>query len=134
MDGKPANAFYGIDTENDSIWETLPDFPGIPRIQPVMAAVEHNGKRFVYLFGGFFGGNSENKPAMATEVLRYDTETRVWETVGKQIDEETGAFFSLAGATAMPVDNRYILCLGGVNHDIFLDAITSQHNIANNTQ
>ncbi len=30
----------------------------------------------------------------------------------------------------MPVDNRYILCLGGVNHDLFLYALASQHSIA----
>lgn len=133
VDGKPANTFYCINTKADSGWTALPDFPGLPRVQPVMAAVEHNGKRFVYLLGGFFGGDAQNKPAMATEVLRYDTETRVWETAGKQIDEETGALFSLAGATAMPVDNRYILCFGGVNHAVFLDAVTTQYNIGNDT-
>ena len=42
--------------------------------------------------------------------------------------------FSLGGATAMTFENRYILCLGGVNHDIFLDAITTQYNIGYNSE
>lgn len=133
VNGKPSNALYCIHAKNDSAWKALPDFPGIPRVQPVMAAVKESGKQYVYLLGGFFGGNADNKPAMATDVLRYDVATRSWETVGEQIDAETGKPFSLGGATAMPVDNRYILCLGGVNYNIFLDAITTQYTIGNDT-
>lgn len=131
--GKPANTFYCINTKADSGWTALPDFPGLPRVQPVLAAVEQKNRVFVYLFGGFFGGDSENKPAMATDVLRYNVTAEKWETAGCQVDEKTGEPFSLTGATAMPVDNRYILCFGGVNHAIFLDAVTTQYNIGNDT-
>ncbi|RNC66282.1 cyclically-permuted mutarotase family protein [Proteiniphilum sp. X52] len=133
VNGKPSNAFYCIHAKNDSAWRALPDFPGIPRVQPVMAAMEKDGKHYVYLLGGFFGGNADSKPAMATDVLRYDVAARSWETVGEQIDAETGKPFSLGGATAMPLDNGYILCLGGVNYNIFLDAITRQYAIGNDT-
>ncbi|MDD3969448.1 MAG: kelch repeat-containing protein, partial [Proteiniphilum sp.] len=132
MNGKPANTFYCMDAKTDSGWTVLPEFPGLPRVQPVMAAVEQNNRKFVYLFGGFFGGDTENKPAMASDVLRYDVTARRWETAGCLADDKTGNPFSLTGAAAMSVDNRYILCLGGVNHGIFLDAITAQYNIAHN--
>lgn len=131
--GKPSNSLYCIHVETDSVWTKLPDFPGMPRVQPVLAAIETNGKKYVYLMGGFFGGNVENNPAMATDVLRYDVTEKIWEKVGEQTDAETQKPFSLGGATAMVFDNRYILCLGGVNHDIFLDAITTQYNIGNDT-
>ncbi len=132
VNGKPANTFYCMDAKTDSGWTVLPEFPGLPRVQPVMAAVEQHNRKFVYLFGGFFGGDTENKPAMATDLLRYDVTARQWETAGCLADDKTGKPFSLTGATAMPVDNRYILCLGGVNHAVFLDAITAQYHIANN--
>ena len=131
--GKPSNSLYFINAKADTAWTKLPDFPGIPRVQPVLSAVEKRGKIFVYLLGGFFGGNAAEKPAMATDVLCYDVSAQTWEKVGEKIDPTTKNPFSLGGATAMPVDNRYILCLGGVNHTIFLDAITTQYNIGYDT-
>lgn len=133
VDGMPSNAFYCIDIRNDSAWTALPDFPGIPRVQPVMAAVEEEGKTHVYLMGGFFGGDTKRKPAMATDVLRFDFTTQKWEKTGEQTDPDTEKPFSLGGATATTLENRYILCLGGVNHDIFLEAVTTQYNIAHSS-
>lgn len=132
VNGSPSNALYAINLKTDSAWAVLPAFPGTPRVQPLMAAVEDEGKIYVYLLGGFFGGDATQKPAMATTVWRYDISTEEWTKAADQIDPATQRPFSLGGATAMPVHNRYILCLGGVHHDIFLDAITTQYNIAHN--
>jgi len=129
VNGSPSNALYSINLKTDSVWTELPAFPGTPRVQPVMAAVEDEGKIYVYLLGGFFAGDATQKPAMATTVLRYDISTEEWTKVADQADPATQKPFSLGGATAMPVNNRYILCLGGVHHDIFLDAITTQYHI-----
>lgn len=131
--GKPSNSVYSIDASFDRQWSRLPDYPGLPRVQPVMAAVENEGQVFVYLMGGFFGGDAHTPPAMATEVLRYSVADKVWEVVAKQWDEETDLPFSIGGAVAMPVNNWLILCLGGVNHDVFLNAIQSQYAIANDS-
>lgn len=129
--GQPSNSLYFINAKTDTTWTKLPDFPGTARVQPIMASIEKEGKTFVYLLGGFFGGNVTEKPTMATDVLRYDVAAQKWEKVGEQIDIDSQKPFSLGGATAMSVDNRYILCFGGVNHDVFLDAITTLYNIAN---
>ena len=127
------NFFYITNTQKDGIWTRLPDYPGIPRTQPVMAALETEGREYIYLLGGFFEGNDKLKPQMATEVIRYSVADNKWEKVAEQIDPETKELFSLGGATAMSIDNRYILCIGGVNHHVFLDAITSQYDIANDS-
>lgn len=127
--GSPSNALYRINLKNDSVWTELPAFPGLPRVQPVMAAVEDEGKIGVYLLGGFYGGDATQKPAMATTVLRYDLSAGEWSKAGDQMDPATEKLFSLGGATAMTVNDHYIICLGGVNHDIFLDAVTTQHHI-----
>lgn len=125
----PSNDFYSIDIKNDSIWKKLPPFPGIPRVQPVMAGIKNAERNYVYLLGGFFGGDKFHLPEMAKDVYRYCVEDSTWEKVGEQIDPDTQKPFSLAGAVAMPLQNRYILCMGGVNYDIFLNAITTQYNI-----
>lgn len=129
VDGKSSNKFYCLDTKTDSEWVELPDYPGIPRVQPVLVALETEGKTYIYLLGGLFGGDENQEPAMATDILRFDVAENVWSVVGEQIDPETGNPFSLGGATAFAINNRYIICLGGVNYDIFLDAITTQYNI-----
>ena len=134
VNGQPSNSIYSINTKTDTEWIKLPDFPGIPRVQPVLASVEQNGAIHIYLMGGFFGGDENIKPAMATDILRYDVYSKEWTKVGEQIDPETKNPFSLGGATAMTFDNRYILCLGGVNYDIFLDAISTQYNIGYNSE
>src|SRR5690606_5782503 len=121
-------------TKTDSEWTKLADFPGIPRVQPVLSSVEVNGNIYVYLLGGFFGGDENQKPAMATDILKYDLSANEGSVAGEQIDPATKKPFSLGGATAMSFENRYILCLGGVNYDIFLDAITTQYNIGFNTE
>ncbi|MDI9522101.1 MAG: hypothetical protein QM237_02400, partial [Bacteroidota bacterium] len=152
VNGTPSNTLYSINLTSDTTWAKqdnkinpatnlhtqpgdtswtkLPSFPGLPRVQPVLVAVQENGQPYLYLLGGFFGGDTKREPAMATDVLRYDPNEQTWEKVGEQVDPNTGKPFSLGGATAIAVDNRYILCLGGVNHDIFLNAITTQHTIA----
>lgn len=132
-DGKPSNKIFYINTKSDTAWTALPDFPGIPRVQPVMAALQKKGKEFVYLMGGFFGGDASHAPEMANDVFRYDISEQKWEKVSVlRLPNET-TFFSLTGATAMPIDDRFILCTGGVNYTIFLDAITQLYAIANNT-
>ena len=130
--GSPSNSLYSINLRTDSVWTEHPAFPGIQRVQPIMAAVEDAGKIYLYLLGGFYGGDATQKPTMATTVLRYELSAKEWTKAGDQTDPATQRPFSLGGATAMPVNNRYIICLGGVNHDIFLDAITTQYDIAHN--
>ncbi len=132
MNGAPSNVFYCINVKTDSAWTELPPFPGIPRLQAVMVSMEEEGKTYVYLLGGFFGGDETSVPAMATELLKYDVSAGAWTKAGDQMDPGTQKPFSLGGATAMQLDNRYILCLGGVNHTIFLDALTAQYKIAHN--
>lgn len=135
VDGKPSNAFYTLNTDTENgTWVQLPDFPGIPRVQPVMATRELNGIPYVYLLGGLFGGDALSQPELATDILRYDINEKKWEQAGEQIDPDSGEPFSLAGATMLAVQDRYLLAIGGVNYNVFLDALTSIHSNAHNTE
>lgn len=126
--GKPSNSIYMIHAAHDNEWTKLPDYPGTAHVQPVMAALEIDNKEYLYLMGGFFGGDAGHQPEIAVSVLRYSINDKKWDEVGEQIDPETQIPFSLGGATAMPLNNRYILALGGVNYDVFLDALTAIHS------
>lgn len=132
-DGKQSNSIYTLDLKGEGGWTKLSDFPGMARVQPVISALEIDGKEYLYLLGGFFLGDSNNKPTMATDVLRYDVEAELWEIVGSQIDENSEPF-SLGGATAMAYDDRYVVCFGGVNYNVFLDAISTQYEIGINDE
>lgn len=125
--GKPSNSIFSIQTDTDTAWTKLPDYPGAYRVQPVMSALEIDGKAYLYLMGGFFAGDIDNNPEIAVDILRYSISDKKWEKRGSQVDPENQKPFSLGGATAMSIDNRYILTLGGVNYDVFLDALSSIH-------
>ena len=68
----------------------------------------------------------EKEPATATDVLRYDTENKKWEEVGHR---STRKRTTPPRAQQLCPLTTGILRLGGVNHDIFLDAITTQYTI-----
>ena len=40
VNGKPSISIYSINTKTDSAWTKLDDYPGIPRVQPVLSSVE----------------------------------------------------------------------------------------------
>lgn len=52
----------------------------------------------------------------------YSPETRVWTSVATPVDKE-GKSISLGGGAAVPWGEEAILCIGGVNKDIFLKAL-----------
>ncbi len=131
QNGKPSNDVYFIDVKKDKEWTKLTAYPGLPRVQLIMTALETSNDVEVYILGGFNGGDSINRPSVALQILKYSCNKKEWTEVGNQKDNESNKPFSLVGATAMPIDNRYILCLGGVNYDVFLEAISAQYDIAN---
>ena len=130
--GKPSNKVYYIDTATDKEWHCLTDFPETANVQPVVAAVAHENDTYLYLFGGFFGGDTIHAPALITTVWRYSLRQQQWQKVAT---EETAdkKLFTLTGATALAIDNRYIACFGGVNASLFINTITDLYHIGSDT-
>ncbi|GJH40773.1 mutarotase [Capnocytophaga sp. HP1101] len=121
--GKPSNKVYYIDIATDTEWHRLPDFLGVARVQPVVVAVERENDTFLYMLGGFFGGDTSQKPVMGDNVLTFSLQQQQWQEVAVQ-EYPAKDLFSLTGATALAIDNRYIACFGGVNHRLFINTIT----------
>lgn len=122
-DGKPSNTFLCLDLQRLSEgWQSLPDFPGPPRIQPV-SAVGHNGKESCfYLWGGFAPAADGKEPTLSVDGYAYVPSSGRWIPVAAPAGDD-GESVSLGGGVAAAMNDSLILCMGGVNKDIFLSAL-----------
>ena len=120
-DGKPSNRAFALDiSTNDAQWEELPAMPGNPRVQPVCAAA--SGK--IYVFGGFAGPQGDVPASMSVSGLCYDPATKAWAEAATPTDAK-GESVSLGGGAAVAIGDK-IVCAGGVNKDIFLEALNGK--------
>lgn len=102
-----------------SPWKELAVVPGKPRVQPVAAA--HNDK--LYVWGGFFADGQNS--VVCTDGYSFDVNRKEWERVAAPCSAD-GEEMTLSGGMAWVEGNR-ILATGGVNKDIFLDAISGRY-------
>ena len=130
--GKASNKVFYIDVATDKEWKQLPDFPGDARVQPVLAAIEKDNDTLLYILGGFFGGDATKTPTMGEKVLAFSLKQQQWHEVALQ-ENPNKEIFSLTGATALAIDNRYIACFGGVNASLFINTITDLYHIGRDT-
>ena len=111
-DGVPSNAIYMLDTDKIAQgWKILKPFPGNPRTQAAMAA--SGGK--IYLFGGFAPGSN---PTLETTTLCYDPARNRWKELPAPPEG-----LSLGGGAAATLPDGRIVAVGGVNAEIFLNAL-----------
>ena len=130
--GKASNKVFYINTATDKEWKQLPDFPGDARVQPVLAAIKKDNDTLLYVLGGFFGGDATKTPTMGEKVLAFSLKQQQWHEVALQ-ENPNKEIFSLTGATALAIDNRYIACFGGVNHRLFINTITDLYHLGKDT-
>jgi cyclically-permuted mutarotase family protein len=112
-DAVPSSAFFALDLSQrgrpDKFrWETLPAWPGPPRIVPVAAA---SGGKF-YLFGGrdFHAGRPTD---MLTDAYVLDPAVRSWKKIA-------GLPLGVMAGTAMTAPDGEILIFSGDRGDLFL--------------
>ena len=119
-DGRPSAGVLrlGLSAAGGS-WSVAGDMPGSPRVQPVCAA--YNNK--VYVWGGFFADGERSE--VHTGGCCLDVATGEWSPLAapRSVD---GAETTLTGGVAW-ADGSRIYATGGVNRDIFLDAISGRY-------
>lgn len=121
--GVPSNTLWCLDLEDtDAGWTELPSFPGEARTQAVCAAEAQDGGYRFYIWGGFAAASAGSEASLSTDGYCYSSDTKQWTAVAAPCDEN-GEALSVGGGTAVTVDNRWVLCTGGVNKDIFLSAL-----------
>lgn len=127
VDGAPSNALFCLDLSKlDKGWKRLADFPGNPRVQPVMAGSSNaKGQPILYLWGGF-AGKGENRPAsLDTDGFEYNPASGKWKAIAGPLTE-SGEAISTGGGIACTLPDGRIVVTGGVNKDVFLEALRNQ--------
>lgn len=121
--GIPSNSFLCLDLDKLSDgWQELPSFPGFPRVQPVSASQCRDGERCFYLWGGFAPSTAGRPATLSLDGYCYSPSSRTWTRLDAPAGWE-GEAVSLGGGTSHALGDKLILCMGGVNKDIFLSAL-----------
>lgn len=126
--GKPSNELLCLDLNDLSKgWKALASFPGNPRVQPVMAASKDaKGRECLYLWGGFAGKGEGREASLNTDGLCYQLSGKgKWSEAPAPVDK-SGEEVSLGGGVAVALPDGRIAAMGGVNKDVFLEALRNQ--------
>ncbi len=122
LNGEPSGKLLFLDLDiAGAKWASLRPMPGNPRVQPVMASA--NG--LLYLWGGFAGKRAGEKATVDTDGLCYDPTTNKWRKLPAPENADGEAVF-LGGGTATTLSNGLIVATGGVNKDVFFEALQNQ--------
>lgn len=126
VDGKPSRDLYELNLSDKTAgWRKLRAFPGNPRVQPVLAASSATGKTLLYLWGGFAARGEGREPSLNTDGLCYNPAKDRWSPLPAPVDSDEEAL-SVGGGTAVTLPSGEIMVMGGVNKDIFLEALRNQ--------
>lgn len=119
-DGKPSAdvLVLNLNAANPA-WSNIGSMPGNARVQPVAAALD--GK--LYVWGGFLANGDRSE--VHTDGCCMNIATGKWTSVAAPKSVE-GSEMTLAGGIAW-TDNGKIYATGGINKDIFLDAISGRY-------
>lgn len=125
--GAPSNALYVLDMGKLSDgWKALKSFPGNPRVQPVLAgSKDAKGKSHLYMWGGFAGKGENREASLNTDGLMFDPASGKWSPLPDPVGTK-GETVSTGGGIAVTLPDWRIVVTGGVNKDVFLEALRNQ--------
>lgn len=125
-DGKPSNEVLFLDLKNLAEgWKTLTTMPSRGRVQPVCAANDNA----LFIWGGFSPKDDTGEAITYTDGMRYDFNTNSWTMLSDVVAE--GEKMTFTGGTMTKIDDNTFLAAGGVNHEIFTDAISGRYELVN---
>lgn len=121
-DGKPSADVLALNLNAaNPAWSNIGSMPGSARVQPVATALD--GK--LYVWGGFFANGAQSE--VHTTGCCMNIATGKWTSVAAPKSVE-GREMTLAGGIAWTFNGK-IYATGGVNKDIFLDAISGRYEL-----
>ena len=118
--GTPSHKVFRLKHPDGSNWERLPDFPGPPRLQAVACVQDNATGSALYLIGGYSAAGANPSG------LIYNINTQTWSSTAPVT--VNGKPTAVAGAVCAKSGNSCIVCMGGVNKEVFDNAITRQTN------
>ena len=109
---------YALDLSSPTEWKRLADYPGPQRVQPIVASTPTS----LLLAGGYAFDAARKVCTPSTDIWQYDIASDAWSRLDTLVSEQDGTPRCLAGGSGLVKGNRLLLT-GGVNHDIFRQAM-----------
>ena len=123
-DGRPSSRVFALNMDDVAAgWCELPSFPGRGRVQPVCAAAAGA----LYLWGGFSSAGDDGAAVVHCDGVKYDYSLGEWSLLPTIVDENNLPL-TLSGGAAIATADGKIFAGGGVNREIFEDAISGKYN------
>lgn len=110
QDKKASNASFKINIDTKEVTELAP-LPAEARVQMPYAMVDNK----IYIFNGL-------ADFTLSDNYVYDISSNSWSKLADTTINNKS--YTIAGGGAAAIDNNYILILGGVNKEVFDDAVT----------
>ena len=120
-DGKASNRAFVLN-EGANSWQELPPMRSSARVEPVCAGTP----TALYVWSGFTPQSDTTDAAVLCDGLRYDIASAQWEHI--DTIKSDGNSITLSGGIATTAQGN-IVAAGGVNKEIFLDAISGRYNL-----
>lgn len=127
--GSAVNVAYRLAFPGGTAWQQLPDFPGDPRLQPAAAVQKGATHAYFYLMGGYTLRDANGQAKIHTDGLAYDPQKNTWNAVASITPSGRTEAMALVGATAVTSGCAHIIFMGGVNRNIFLEALNRSNAI-----
>lgn len=132
--GRPANNFLILNLDSlEAGWQEYEPFPGKARLQPVCAFFKTTDDAEFCIWGGYAPATATDDACLNTGGYTYIFSQKKWTHIpspATRHNEEQ----QLSGATAVQTNNSTAIFYGGVNSEIFRNALTREKTIADAIQ
>lgn len=127
--GEPSQAAYRLKYPGGRNWERLPDFPGEARVQPTGVVQNGSTGAYFFLMGGFVPANGDKQGKVHRDGFYYNPLKGTWFRTSPIVPFGTDESRSLVGAQGVASGAGHIVFFGGVNAEIFEEAINRPFSI-----
>ena len=140
--GTPNKEVYALHFSSGKVngtWRVVATLPDECRLQPCMTVQNTNAGTALFIFGGYQPKTERLEPMVHTDgvyisvanLKKGNVSPAQWKRTAQTLawgvnDERKQYLQAIVGTTCTPVGYSHVMFFGGVDHNVFLDAITDQ--------
>lgn len=121
--GQPSMAAFCLPYPGDGTWQELPQVPGAARLQPAAVVQTASTGACFYLMGGYQPATTTEKGFAHTDGVCYNPQTGSWKNTSPIVPSGQSEPMTLVGAQGIASGCAHIVFFGGVDRQVFTDAI-----------